>query len=204
MSSADPTDVDSPLQPPKVRRSPLRQRWAPGRRTSRRPRKSRDVRSERPQAKPADRKTDRAEPRSIQLRTAARKASRAHFEKHPIAMIVCLGLIVARHHRRHRVVSSCPPLREHGRRLYRRPAGAGQSAGHRQHHQRQCHRQPDRQERRSARDHRSQKLQGRGRSGGGADPAERGDVEKPRCPDRCAEGPDRAGHPAGDAKRTPR
>ena len=72
-----------------------------------------------------------------------------------------------RHRRRcwHRLVSPCPALRKHRRCLHRRPAGAGQPASHRQHRQRQCHRQPDREDGRSARDDRPAQLSGRGRSG---------------------------------------
>ena len=51
-----------------------------------------DVRSERPQTKPEDRKTEPAEPKPDQ--DSGPKGIKGAFQKHPVAMIVCLGLIV--------------------------------------------------------------------------------------------------------------
>jgi membrane fusion protein (multidrug efflux system) len=53
-----------------------------------------DVKSERPQAKPEDRTTDRAEPKAGPAQENGPKGIKGAFKKHPIAMIVCLGLIV--------------------------------------------------------------------------------------------------------------
>ncbi len=53
-----------------------------------------DVRSERPQAKPEDRTIDRAKPKADPAQESGPKGIRGAFHKHPIAMIVCLGLIV--------------------------------------------------------------------------------------------------------------
>jgi membrane fusion protein (multidrug efflux system) len=52
------------------------------------------VRSEKPQAKPEDRKADRAEPDAEANRETGPKGIKGAFQKHPVAMIVCLGLIV--------------------------------------------------------------------------------------------------------------
>ena len=54
-----------------------------------------DVRSEKPQPKPEDRKTDRAEPKEEPAQDNGPKGIKGAFQKHPVAMIVCLGLIVA-------------------------------------------------------------------------------------------------------------
>jgi membrane fusion protein, multidrug efflux system len=53
-----------------------------------------DIRSERPQTKPEDRKTDRAEPKADPVQDSGPGGIKGAFQKHPVAMIVCLGLIV--------------------------------------------------------------------------------------------------------------
>lgn len=53
-----------------------------------------DVRSERPQAKPEDQKSDRAEPEQEPAQDNGPKGIKGAFQKHPVAMVVCLGLIV--------------------------------------------------------------------------------------------------------------
>ncbi|HEX4210600.1 MAG TPA: biotin/lipoyl-binding protein, partial [Candidatus Binataceae bacterium] len=52
-----------------------------------------DVRSEKPQPRPEDRKTDRREPEADQGQEQGPKGIKGAFQKHPVAMIVCLGLI---------------------------------------------------------------------------------------------------------------
>ena len=53
-----------------------------------------DVKSERPQPKPDDRKVDRSEPDQEADQNDGPKGIKGAFQKHPVAMIVCLGLIV--------------------------------------------------------------------------------------------------------------
>jgi membrane fusion protein, multidrug efflux system len=53
-----------------------------------------DLRAERPQPKPEDKKTDRVEPKADQPDDQGPKGIKGAFQKHPVAMIVCLGLIV--------------------------------------------------------------------------------------------------------------
>jgi membrane fusion protein, multidrug efflux system len=53
-----------------------------------------DVRSEKPQANPEDRKTDRKLPETDQTHEKGPRGVKGAFRKHPIAMVVCLGLIV--------------------------------------------------------------------------------------------------------------
>jgi membrane fusion protein, multidrug efflux system len=57
-----------------------------------------DLRAERPQPrpeqKPEDKKSDRAEPKADQPHDQGPKGIKGAFQKHPIAMIVCVGLIV--------------------------------------------------------------------------------------------------------------
>src|SRR6202011_3930384 len=53
-----------------------------------------DVRSEKPQANPEDRKTDRKQPEPDATQEQDPKGIKGAFRKHPIAMVVCLGLIV--------------------------------------------------------------------------------------------------------------
>ena len=94
MSSADPTEVYSPAVAPtgtpKAPSSKLGSRKAYERATE----EAADVRSERPQAKPEDRKTDGAEPQADQGEDSGPKGIKGAFQKHPVAMIVCFGLIV--------------------------------------------------------------------------------------------------------------
>jgi membrane fusion protein (multidrug efflux system) len=93
MSSADPTDVASPAAAAKDTSKPsskMGSRKAHEQATE----EAADVRSERPQAKPEDRKTDRAEPKADPAQESGPNGIKGAFQKHPIAMIVCLGLIV--------------------------------------------------------------------------------------------------------------
>jgi len=53
-----------------------------------------DRRAERPQPKPEDKKSDQAAPKGDQAEDQGPKGIKGAFQKHPIAMIVCLGLIV--------------------------------------------------------------------------------------------------------------
>ncbi len=53
-----------------------------------------DLRAERPQLKPEDKKSDRTEPKEDQPDDSGPRGIKGAFKKHPIAMIVCLGLIV--------------------------------------------------------------------------------------------------------------
>jgi membrane fusion protein (multidrug efflux system) len=57
--------------------------------------KDTDVRSEKPQANPEDRKNDRKPPETDQGQELGPKGVKGAFRKHPIAMAACLGLIVA-------------------------------------------------------------------------------------------------------------
>jgi membrane fusion protein, multidrug efflux system len=105
MSSADPADVDSPditgshsLQNHGLQNHALHQGAAskPKLTTASEPDAPSDaaVRSEKPQAKPADRKAERAEPDAEANPETGPKGIKGAFQKHPVAMIVCLGLIV--------------------------------------------------------------------------------------------------------------
>jgi membrane fusion protein (multidrug efflux system) len=92
MSSADPTDVDSPRVASRdsLHRSPkLRSKddSPPA------AREIIDVRSEKPQPRPEDRKTEPKEPEAEQDNDQGPKGIKGAFQKHPVAMIVCLGLI---------------------------------------------------------------------------------------------------------------
>ena len=115
MSSADPINLTSPSSAPG---STL----ARGRSSEKRPadtadptlREDTDVRSEKPRTIPEDRKADRKPPQSDQAQEPDPKGVRGAFRKHPIAMVACLGLILAGRHCRHRMVPSCSSLREHG------------------------------------------------------------------------------------------
>ena len=137
MSSADPTDANSPA--PEVMSKPSSSKMGSRTAYEQATEEVAHVTSERPQAKPADRKTDRAEPQADPVRENGPKGIKGAFRKHPVAMIVCLGLIAP---------ASSPaspgtfmPVTTRARTTpLSRPAGAGQSAGYRQHHQRQCHR----------------------------------------------------------------
>ena len=77
MSSADP--IDERASAPTTAPSETLRRTA-------------DVRSEKPQAEPADRKTDR-KPAEPEPQEQGPKGIKGAFKKHPVAMIVCLGLI---------------------------------------------------------------------------------------------------------------
>jgi len=84
MSSADPIDATSTTPP---RGESLRRSHAdPALRDG-------DVRSEKPQADPQDRNTDRKPPENDQVQQGPGGIKGA-FRKHPVAMAVCLGLIV--------------------------------------------------------------------------------------------------------------
>jgi membrane fusion protein (multidrug efflux system) len=52
-----------------------------------------DIRAEKPQPKPGDQKTDRREPEADQDQEQGPKGIKGAFQKHPVAMTVCLGLI---------------------------------------------------------------------------------------------------------------
>jgi membrane fusion protein (multidrug efflux system) len=93
MSSADPTDVDSPAVSPKGTSKPS-SRMGSGKAYEQATEEAADVRSERPQAKPEDQKADRAEPKTDPDQESGPKGIKGAFQKHPIAKIVCLGLIV--------------------------------------------------------------------------------------------------------------
>jgi membrane fusion protein (multidrug efflux system) len=84
MSSADPIDVDTPKAP---REKPLRSSNAdPALRDG-------DLRSEKPQADPEDRNIERKPPENDQVQQGPGGIKGA-FRKHPVAMAICLGLIV--------------------------------------------------------------------------------------------------------------
>jgi membrane fusion protein (multidrug efflux system) len=99
MSSADPTDVGSSTS---ASGDSLRR----GRSSEKRPantsdpvlREENDVRSEKPQAnpeaKPESRETERQPPETDPTQGQDPKGIKGAFRKHPIAMVVCLGLIV--------------------------------------------------------------------------------------------------------------
>ena len=99
MSSADPIDVGSSNL---ASGDTLRR----GRSSEKRPantsdpalREDNDVRSEKPQAnpeaKPESRKADRKPPETDPTQEQGPKGIKGAFRKHPIAMVVCLGLIV--------------------------------------------------------------------------------------------------------------
>lgn len=94
MSSADPTDVDSPAAAAKGTSKPPSSKMGSRKAYEQATEETTDVRSERPQAKPEDRKTDRAEPKADPAQESGPKGIKGAFQKHPIAMIICLGLIV--------------------------------------------------------------------------------------------------------------
>src|SRR5436309_13633146 len=96
MSFADPTthDIVSAAATANIQRSPK----AVARTAAARDREARDTnpRSEKPQPKPEDLRTDR--PRSPEADPAQEQGPTGitgAFRTHPVAMIVCLGLIVA-------------------------------------------------------------------------------------------------------------
>jgi membrane fusion protein, multidrug efflux system len=106
MSSADPTD--SALPAPSSPRALVKVHARTGASFKINPKKSSDgepdrtddadLRAERQQPRPEEqkeqRKTDRAEPNADHPDDQGPKGIRGAFQKHPIAMIVCLGLIV--------------------------------------------------------------------------------------------------------------
>jgi membrane fusion protein (multidrug efflux system) len=100
MSSADPTDVGSPLPTSRDvlhigKSSELRSRNAPKQVL----RDDADLRAERQQPKPDTGKANPGDPKkdpaSDSTEPQGPKGIKGAFQKHPIAMIVCLGLIVA-------------------------------------------------------------------------------------------------------------
>jgi membrane fusion protein (multidrug efflux system) len=93
MSSADPTEVDSPAVAPKGTPKAPSSKMGSSKAYEQATEEAADVRSERPQAKPEDRTTDRAEPKADPSQDSGPKGITGAFQKHPIAMIVCLGLI---------------------------------------------------------------------------------------------------------------
>lgn len=92
MSSADPIDVGSPdlVSGDTFRRGRLSEK-RPANTSDPALQEDTDVRSEKPQANPEDRKTDRKPPEPDATQEQGVKGA---FRKHPIAMIVCLGLII--------------------------------------------------------------------------------------------------------------
>lgn len=96
MSSADPTDAGAPAvaakDTSKDTSKPSSSRMGSRKAYEQATEEVADVRSERPQAKPEDR-TDRAEPKADPAQDGDPKGIKGAFQKHPIMMIVCLGLI---------------------------------------------------------------------------------------------------------------
>ncbi|MBU6461521.1 MAG: HlyD family secretion protein [Bradyrhizobium sp.] len=90
MSSADPTDVVSPKGAlSKSPRSKTRLGNAPAAAIP----DDADVQAEKPQPRPEERKTDPKNPEADQAEEPGSKGIVGAFRKHPIAMIVCFGLI---------------------------------------------------------------------------------------------------------------
>ena len=190
MNSADPTDLESPNRVP---RDVLHVGKSSGNAPKKISQEDADVRSEQPQPKPDTRKTDGNDPAKHPASdpTAADgpKGIKGAFRKHPVAMVVCLGLIVvgiiagiawylhARHY------ESTDDAFIDGRPVLVSPEVSGK------HYQRQRHRQSDRKRWRPARDHRPAQLQSRSRSGRRANPARRSDHKKHRCSDCGSEEP---------------
>jgi membrane fusion protein, multidrug efflux system len=94
MSSADPTEVYSPAVAPKGTPKAPSSKMGSRKAYEQATEEAADVRSERPQAKPEDRKTDRVEPKADPSQDGGPKGIKGAFQRHPVAMIVCLGLIV--------------------------------------------------------------------------------------------------------------
>lgn len=92
MSSADPIDVDSQTVGGKSAPKPV-SRMGSRKAYEQATEETADIKSERPQAKPEDRKADRAEPKEEPAQDNGPKGIKGAFQKHPVAMIVCLGLI---------------------------------------------------------------------------------------------------------------
>ena len=105
MSSADPTDsaLPAPSSPRALVKLPARTgasfKINPKKSSEGQPDKpdDADLRAERPQPKPEEqkeqRKTDRPEPKADHPDDHGPKGIKGAFQKHPVAMIVCLGLI---------------------------------------------------------------------------------------------------------------
>jgi membrane fusion protein, multidrug efflux system len=96
MSSADPMDADAPaVTSGDTPKNPAKMgsRKAYEQATQ----ETADVRSEKPQArpenKPENRKTERGEPEADADEDSGPKGIKGAFQKHPVAMVVCLGLI---------------------------------------------------------------------------------------------------------------
>jgi membrane fusion protein, multidrug efflux system len=99
MSSADPTDLESPSRVPRdVLHIGKSSEIASGNAPKKVSQEDPDVRSEQPQPKPDTRKTDGNDPTKHPASdpTAADgpKGIKGAFREHPVAMVVCLGLIV--------------------------------------------------------------------------------------------------------------
>jgi membrane fusion protein, multidrug efflux system len=93
MSSADPTDADSPAVAAKDTSRASSSKMGSRKAYEQATEETNDVRSERPQANPEDRHTDRAGPKADPDQESGPKGIKDAFQKHPVAMIVCLGLI---------------------------------------------------------------------------------------------------------------
>ena len=88
MSSADPTDVEFPAIAPPPSKGPSRTGSGSAYEQA-----SAEIRSEKPQARPDDHPDARAEPKSDATEDGGSTGIKGVFQKHPVAMIVCLGLI---------------------------------------------------------------------------------------------------------------
>src|ERR1700682_6265017 len=94
MSSADPTEVYSPALPPKGTPKAPSSKMGSRKAYEQATEEAADVRSERPQATPEDRKTDRVDQKGDPHQERGPEGIKGAFQRHPVAMIVCLGLIV--------------------------------------------------------------------------------------------------------------
>lgn len=92
MSPADPKDVGSPTLV--LGDTSRRGRLSAKRSTDPAVEEGTDVRSEKPQANPEDRKAERKLAETDQTQEHGPKGVKGAFRKHPIAMVACLGLIV--------------------------------------------------------------------------------------------------------------
>jgi membrane fusion protein (multidrug efflux system) len=95
MSSADPTDVTSST--PSSRSALAKDPSPKGPSFTINPRKSTDLRAKSPQPKPEQTPQDKrpgVEPKTDQPHDEGPKGIKGAFRKHPVAMVVCLGLIV--------------------------------------------------------------------------------------------------------------
>ena len=97
MSSADPTDAGAPAlaakDTSKDTSKPSSSKMGSRKASEQATGEATDVRSERPQTRPGDRTADRAEPKVDPAQDSGPKGIRGAFQKHPVAMIICLGLI---------------------------------------------------------------------------------------------------------------